>query len=412
MKEMPLSAIAGNISQVFGTAFNGAIRDKMLLIRGLDGLWRNLQGHQTSTILAGNLGAGQASGGSDIWESKLGPSADYIMAKNVKSNPNAAMANSYVNLGVGNSWDISFRYDAAAKKMTPIGRELSPLNAFNRLFANVGNTTPPPPNTRRQKVVDLVLENYKKVAGSSKLAIDEKRLLEEHMQSLSELQGSIAANPPPPPVNECSKPTTPGGAGNENRGVDIERVNRQNVDIMVAAAKCGIVNIGTIMLSRAVDDAVFTNLGINTNWHGEFTHTTMNSPEILKITQFMASFFGRMITGLNVAEPGTNGTYLDNSIVLFANAMGDGTAHSYDDMAVALAGGLSGRLRTGRFIDYRNGTQGRNYCSFLAMLLTAMGLAPADYQQSNVAAGFGSDSIDGNPPTWARDRGILPGILA
>jgi hypothetical protein len=181
---------------------------------------------------------------------------------------------------------------------------------------------------------------------------------------------------------------------------------------MVAAAKCGIVNIGTIMLSRAVDDAVFTNLGINTNWHGEFTHTTMNSPEILKITQFMASFFGRMITGLNVAEPGTNGTYLDNSIVLFANAMGDGTAHSYDDMAVALAGGLSGRLRTGRFIDYRNGTQGRNYCSFLAMLLTAMGLAPADYQQSNVAAGFGSDSIDGNPPTWARARGILPGILA
>lgn len=420
MREMLLSNISGDISQVFsGPQFAGSIRDKMILPRGLEGIWLNLQGHQTSTILAGNLGAGQAAGGSEVWESKLGPSADYIMAKNAKSNPNAANPKSYVNLGVKRSWEMSFRYDVANNKQIPIPREISPLNAFNALFTNITGGTPPPPNSRNQKVVDLVLENYRKVAGSTKIAKEEKILLEDHMQSLSELQAQIIASTPPA-APECVKPSAPGGSAANGDSFGMDRVNQQNVDIMIAAVKCGIVNIGTIMLAEAVDDTVFRNLNITGNWHGTYSHATMNSNEILKITQFMAGFFGRMINGLNVPEPGTNGTYLDNSLVMLGNAMGNGTEHGYNDMPVILAGSLGGKLRTGRYIDYRNGTNansaGRNYCAFLAMLLTAMGLSPADYQQPNVAAGFGSDTTGAytnpNPAAHTRDRGVLPGILA
>lgn len=409
MREMALSNIAGNISQVFQTPFDGAIRQKMLFIKGLDGLWQNTQGHQTSTILAGNLGAGQADGVTDNWEPKFGPSADYVMAKNLKSNPNANRASSYVNLGVHNSWDMSFRYDAGANRQINVGRELNPLNTFNNLFAS---TAPAPVvNDRNTKVVDLVLESFNSTVNSPKLAKDEKFLLQEHIQSLSELQTNLRSAE----LNltqECIRPNTPANGRGNGSGTDLTRINNLNVDLMIAATKCGIVNVGTILLAAAVDDTVFNNLGISGNWHGTYSHNTMNSPEVLAITRLMAGFYGRFINGLNVAEPGTNGTYLDNSLVMFGNAMGDGTAHSYSDLGVSLAGSLGGRLRMGRFIDYSFNGQGRNYCSFLAMLLTAMGLAPADYQQGNVAAGFGSDTVQGNPAAWARDRGVLPGILA
>lgn len=410
MREMALSGIAGNISQVFQAPFNGAIREKMLFIKGLDGLWVNTQGHQTSTILAGNLGAGQASGTADRWEPKFGPSADYIIAKNIKSNPNAARASSYVNVGITDSWEMSFRYDAAANRQINVGREMNPLNTFNTLFGNI--TQAPAVSDRNTKVVDLVLENFNSVISSNKLAREEKLLLQEHIQSLSELQTNLRASDPVT-SQECVRPTAPAnGKARYDNGADLERINNLHVDIMVAAAKCGIVNVGTLLLARAVDDTIFSNLGITGNWHGVYSHNTMNSPEVLAITRLMAGFYGRFINGLNVPEPGTNGTYLDNSLVLFGNAMGDGTAHSYSDLGVSLAGSLGGRLRTGRFIDYSNQGQGRNYCAFLAMILTAMGLSPEDYQQSNVAAGFGSDTIQGNPPAWARDRGVLPGILA
>lgn len=409
MREMALSSIAGNISQVFQAPFNGAIRDKMLFIKGLNGLWVNLQGHQTSTILAGNLGAGQASGGSERWESKFGPSIDYIIAKNLKSNPNAARSTSYVNVGVYDSWEMSFRYDAAANRQINVGRELNPLTVFNSLFGNLTQT--PVVNDRNEKVVDLVLENFNSVVGSNKLAREEKLLLQEHIQTLSELQTSLRSTNPSL-TQECVRPTTPAnGRARGQNGSDLERINNLHIDIMVAAAKCGIVNVGTLLLASAVDDTIFSNLGITGNWHGSYSHDTMNSPQILAITRLMAGFYGRFINAMNVPEPGTNGTYLDNSLVMFGNAMGDGTTHSYSDLGVSLAGSLGGRLRTGRFIDYSNNGQGRNYCAFLAMILSAMGLAPADYQQTNVAAGFGSDSIGGNPAAWSRDRGILPGIL-
>ncbi len=413
MREMAMRDISGNISPIFGAAFNGAIRDKMMIIRGLDGLWRNLQGHQTSTILAGNLGAGA----NPAWEVKNGPSIDYIMAKNAKSNPRAADLRSYLNLRLRNGWDMSFRYNAATNVMSSADRYNSPLAAFNYIFG--GNTTAAP-SDRNKKVVDQVFENYKTVITSRKLAKAERDVLQEHIDTLNQLQTSIIATTP----QACVGPAGLGGTADYNV-VNIDRVIKQNMDLMIAAVKCGIVNIGTIMLTDAVDDTVFSNISangvaLNGSWHGTYTHTSMESPQIRAIIQRFAGHFSYMINQLNTPEPGTAGTFLDNSLVYWGNAMGHGTNHSYNDMAVALAGGLAGKIKTGRYIDYSNTQgQGRNYCSFLVAIMQAFGLSQADYQQPNVAEGFGSDTLFGYGETggkyeaWRADRkSPTPGLLA
>ena len=53
-----------------------------------------------------------------------------------------------------------------------------------------------------------------------------------------------------------------------------------------------------------------------------------------------------------------------------------------------VAGGASGKLQMGYYIDYRKTGGGMPYNNLLVTLLTAMGLGPADYERAGVI-GFG-----------------------
>lgn len=421
MREMMLRDIAGNISQVFGSAFNGAIRDKMMLLRGLDGLWINRGGHQMSSILAA-LASGQPNS-----EFTKGPSIDYIIAKNLKSNPQAADPRSYLNLRLDMGWDTSFRYNTATNTTTIADRYNSPAEAFKFIFGSY--TQPQPVNDRRKKVVDLVLGDYKALMANTRLARDEKNLVQEHIDVINQLESSIIADTPM--TMACTPPTGTTSIGLDwqtiTNLVDTDRVIKQQLDLMIAAVKCGIVNVGSIFLSLPTDNMIYNSyngIALPKKWHDDYTHATMESQEILAITQRHASHFSYMINALNVPEPGTDGTYLDNSIVYWGNAMGNGLTHEYTDMPVVLAGGLGGKLRTGRYINYQkfayNAYHGRSYNGFLVAIMQAFGLSPADYQQPNVAEGFGDDTfwITGAgdwavDEAWRKDRkNPTPGVLA
>lgn len=423
MREMPMANLSGNISQLIGSQFDN-IRSQLLLLRGLDVMGSPWIGHSHSTVLAGNLGT--TNGGRPGNEPKLGPSVDYVMAKNAKSNPRLNDLNSYLNLGVIDRGDISYRYNDSTKTMTPVGRDFNPLTVFNRLFVNT--TTPTPAiSDRRKKVVDLVLENYKQVIASRKLASQEKILLQEHIDIVNDLSTSLTSTAPA--ANTCNKPNTPGGPASLNVPTTYDRVNNQNVEIMAAAIKCGIVNIGTIMLNYDNDDTVYSNLGVNEVYHYRVSHLDFVDMSF-KVQQFYTGFFARLANLLNVEEPGTGTTYLNNSLLMLGSSMSNGYSHEYLDMPVLLAGSAGGKLRSGRYIDYsdRSRTQGwndkyhpnlgRNYCALLVTLLQAMGLSQADYQQPNVAEGFGSDYLDTSYlksnllEPWRLDRkNPLPGVL-
>ncbi len=414
MRDMLMRDIAGNISPILGAQFNGAIRDKLMLINGLDGFWRN-RGHASSSILAGNL----ANGDNEPPE-KRGPSIDFILANNLKSNPLANDPKSHLNFRVGET-EISYKYNAATNLMQPAGSYLSPLAAFNSIFGN--STTTQAPNDRKLKVVDQVLESYRRTIASPKLAKAEKFLLQEHIDTLNQVQTSVVADQP----ISCVKPT---GMQNGLDGysdapvADINRVLRQQMDLMIAAIKCSAVNIGTITMSGVFGDNTRFGLvnGVNCpgQWHSEYAHGNMASDQILAITQHFASQFSYFINQLNVPEPGTTGTYLDNSLVFWGNVMSDGKSHNYRDMQCLMAGGLGGKIRTGRYINYKNAQgHGRTYNALLVALLQAFGLTEIDYKAGNIATGFGCDTIYDeyvNAPqpveAWRNERrNPSPGIL-
>jgi hypothetical protein len=122
-----------------------------------------------------------------------------------------------------------------------------------------------------------------------------------------------------------------------------------------------------------------------------------------------------MATRLDVEEaPGM--TYLDNSLLVWSQESGMST-HDPVSVPLVTAGSAAGFLRTGRLLDYRRAGHpdsvfdpqadgyllyaGLSYNQFLASVLQAMGLTPADFERWG-HRGYGYPLV--SPP----DFGISP----
>ena len=60
---------------------------------------------------------------------------------------------------------------------------------------------------------------------------------------------------------------------------------------------------------------------------------------------------------------------LDNSLVTYGAALGDGSTHQYYDLPLILAGGGQGQVKQGRFIQCKSGTLNSNMWLTLAKLM-------------------------------------------
>jgi hypothetical protein len=67
------------------------------------------------------------------------------------------------------------------------------------------------------------------------------------------------------------------------------------------------------------------------------------------INRYHVSIFTYLLEKMK-AVPEGDGNLLDNSIVLYGSAMGDGNQHNHDPLPVLLVGGGSGKLKGGRHL--------------------------------------------------------------
>lgn len=424
----PLSAITGNISNIFQNSYSfggvspvgpngfaGKIREDMTLLRGLDGLWENRQGHQLSAMLGGNLGRPD-------FESKMGPTIDVLMANHPKIYPTAPKRR-LITAALDYGSSLSYSYDAAKNEISDWGVHPWVWDLHKSLF---GGATDTKSGQRKRKIVDLVKEDYDRLKKNSRLSAADRRQLDEHFTKLSELHDSMA-------TLSCTGPSITGidfGIGTPNRNLA-----KASIDVMAMALKCGISNLFTYSVNRQTDDQVYQLLGASKGYHS-LTHESMSGPEAREIQKWFASNVSYFYDQLNVEEGTTGQRYIDSTLIFFGNCMGDGTAHSYFDMPVVLIGGGS-VMKTGQYIDYSahdanpiagGGGQialypGRNYSQFLVTVLKMMGLEAGDYKYPGVADGWGSDTpgwdpyadfakSKGLPTAWRRSRTtILPGLL-
>jgi len=387
--------VAGAVSHLIGPEFAN-LRPKMLLLENLTSLWQDYHwsrgtlndGHQMASVLTGSLGIGTSIQG--VRPTYRGPSVDQVIANSAKiytTNPVIRALHLRVgrNIGVTES-DLSFDYRNG--QMSTPTQFLQPLNAFNAVFKV---SSAPPPGSKDNLLVDQVMEQYKALRNNARASAADKILLDDHMAMVAQLQTSVQ--------NMTCATAAPTRTYSEYSAAD----RSEHIDVftrlLVAAIQCGATKVASLVMGWAVDDINFdpvlgTAIG---PWHNAgHSDAGEASAGMRRVHQFFSKKVANLLTALDVPEPGTNGTYLDNCIVYFGHEQADHNPHSYKNRPVLIAGSGGGALQTNKYIDYSpSPASSRDYNRMLVTLLQGMGLSQNDYWtpelQAQVRAGFGDD---------------------
>jgi len=146
--------------------------------------------------------------------------------------------------------------------------------------------------------------------------------------------------------------------------------------MLTAALACDMARVGTIMMAPSRSDIFLTWIaGGVTSSHHDYSHMsnsdTAAQQKLVQINQWYAAQVAAMVTLLKAAPEG-NGTMFDNTVILWANELGIGNAHTHTQIPLMLAGSAGGYLKTGQAVTMPSGTP---HNRLLVALCQAMGLS-------------------------------------
>ena len=159
---------------------------------------------------------------------------------------------------------------------------------------------------------------------------------------------------------------------------------RLQADLMLLAFQMGITNVSTFMIGPERWDATLTYEGVFDKpvQHHNMTHNQKGKGylELAKIDFFHMQQYAYVIKRMKEIKESDGSTMLDNSLITYGAALGDGATHQYFDLPMIVAGKGQGQIKQGRFIRAKSGTLNSNLWLTLANL---MGLEMKSFSDSH-----------------------------
>ncbi|HEX4609389.1 MAG TPA: hypothetical protein VH092_14425, partial [Urbifossiella sp.] len=94
--------------------------------------------------------------------------------------------------------------------------------------------------------------------------------------------------------------------------------------------------------------------------------------KVAKIERWYMEQFARFLAKLDGMKEADGSSVLDNAMIVYGCAIGDGNRHNHDDLPVVVAGGGGGSLRPGRHLKVPSDTPMTN---LFVSLLGRMGVS-------------------------------------
>ena len=223
-------------------------------------------------------------------------------------------------------------------------------------------------------VSDLVLADARSLSG--KLSSEDRETMDEFMTMLRDVEVRMAKLEKLMANADVKVPKTeilP-------RGEYI----RLQADLMLLAFQMGITNISTFMIGPERWDATLMYEGVFDKpvQHHNMTHNQKGDGYlgVQKIDIFHMQQYAYVLKRMKEIKESDGSTMLDNSLVTYGAALGDGATHQFYDLPMIIAGGGQGQIKQGRFIKSKSGTLNSNLWLTLAKL---MGLEMDSFADSN-----------------------------
>jgi len=223
-------------------------------------------------------------------------------------------------------------------------------------------------------ISDLVLADAKSL--SKKLSIEDRATMDEFMTMVRDVEVRMA---------KLEKLLT-------NANIKVPKTEvlprgeyiRLQADLMLLAFQMGITNVSTFMIGPERWDATLMYEGVFDKpvQHHNMTHNQKGKGylEVQKIDIFHMQQYAYVIKRMKEIKESDGSTMLDNSLVTYGAALGDGATHQYYDLPMIVAGRGQGQIKQGRFIQAKSGTLNSNLWLTLANL---MGLEIKSYADSH-----------------------------
>jgi len=285
-----------------------------------------------------------------------GPSIDQHIAGVI----GATTARRSVELGVqlkrtANRARISFSGPGA-----PLPPTEDPFQAYTDLFdgvvASSGGTTSSADVEKRLRQRRSMLDHVRGELGElgRRLGAEESVKLEAHLTSIREVEDRLAALASGTAAAGCVPPTL-GSRIDAGSAANFGQIGRLHLDLLVAAMRCDITRVGTLVWQGSVSEQTFRMPdGRMTDGHHQLSHEPDGSSkldQLAYIDSWYAEQFAYLLNQLDSIPEGS-GTMLDNMVVFWGTDVAKGSTHSRRGMQWFIAGSAGGRLRTGELVSY------------------------------------------------------------
>ncbi|MBI1311404.1 DUF1552 domain-containing protein [bacterium] len=335
------------------------VKSKLNVINGLQHPSSVVGGHARGA--AGILTGVQPQGGREI---RAATSMDQIFAQRLGDRtalPSLVLACERPVSGFHES-GYSMMYSSHvswSSPVSPVPAEQYPSLAFDSLFESRGSRT-------QISVLDHVLSQLndvsRKVSKSDRSKIDEYttsvREVEQRMQKMQTTQREQADSG----VDVRKLRPADGLTG------QLDEQSRLMCDIVALAFQTDRTRIATLLLTNNLSGQIYPFLGLRDDHHS-FSHS-WNNPEFASITRFWVEQYAYLVRKLDSIQEG-DGTVLDNCCIMLANEQW--TAHNAPKVPLLMAGGLGGKWKTGRSLDFESARE-RSMSGLYLTIMDRMGV--------------------------------------
>jgi hypothetical protein len=266
---------------------------------------------------------------------------------------------------------------------SPVPNEMYPSLAFDSLFENGGQL-------RNTSVLDRVRDHAVTLSGM--VSATDKIKLDEYLASVREVERSIERmrtdkDKAEDRARDAGGPLFTMKRPQDGLPEDIRDHIRLMCDIIALGFQTDKTRVASLLLARDLSALYYPFLGVSKQHHGASHYDT--EADYQKIVHFEVSQLAYLAQRL-AAMPEGESTVLDNSCLLFLSNMWSGTKHDNKKLPVLTIGGLGGKLKTGRALNYfESGDDKRKLCSLYLGIMDRMGVELAEFGDAKARlAGF------------------------
>jgi hypothetical protein len=245
----------------------------------------------------------------------------------------------------------------------PLPKEINPRSVFIRLFGDTNQLAAERDRAKqamyRRSVLDLVSADAKTL--DQDLGLADRRKLEEYLEAVRSVEKQIQAA-----ENEEAR-RMPAMEAPEGIPGEFPAYVKVMMDLLVVAFQSDTTRIATFVMANEGSNRTFPWIEVRDGHHSLSHHggNVEKTDKIQKIDQFYVEQFSYFVQKMK-SIPDGDGTLLDNSMLVYGGAIGDGNRHNHDELPILLAGKAQGTIATGRHLRYPRGTPLCNL--FLSML--------------------------------------------